>query len=96
MKKTFLLAICVLFCHNVAGQGLQLQDAKMKKQISLPFSVYITTPSYPTNIPQDLYSKHLPFFCRQELKLQKANIPMKFRLGGLDDCNKLEQKPGYK
>ena len=47
-------------------------------------------------IPIDLYTQHLSFFCRQELKMQQAHVPVTFRLGSMDQCNYLEQKPGYK
>ncbi|MEO7445414.1 MAG: hypothetical protein ABIT96_04330 [Ferruginibacter sp.] len=34
------------------------------------------------------------FFCRQEYKLETATgLPFRFRLGSLDYCNYLEQKP---
>ncbi len=33
------------------------------------------------------------FFCKKEWQLEKAiKIPFKFRLGTVDDCNKLEGK----
>ena len=47
-------------------------------------------------IPQDLYTTHFGFFCRQELKMQQNHIPVTFRLGSTDYCNWLEQKPGYR
>ena len=47
-------------------------------------------------IPQNFYTQHLPFFCRQELKMQQAHVPVTFRLGSMDYCNYLEQKPGYR
>ena len=75
---------------------MQIQDTTIGKPKLHPINFYITAPYYRSIIPQDLYSKHLPFFCRQELKFQKANIPLKFRLGAMDDCNRLEQKPGYR
>ncbi len=48
------------------------------------------------SIPQNFYSQHLGFFCRQELKMQQAHVPVTFRLGNMDYCNWLEQKPGYR
>lgn len=44
----------------------------------------------------DFYTQHLGFFCRQELLMQKKNIPVIFRLGSVEQCNYLEQKPGFR
>lgn len=39
------------------------------------------------------YASTLGFFCRQEIKLEKAaNIPLKFRLGSVHYCDWLEGK----
>ena len=46
-------------------------------------------------IPQNFYDNGLGFFCRQGLKLQQVHVPLVFRIGSMDDCNYLEQKPGY-
>lgn len=49
----------------------------------------------PAPLPGNFYSSHLGFFCRQELQLSKKNIPVHFRLGSMEYCNYMEQKPGY-
>jgi hypothetical protein len=39
------------------------------------------------------YASQLGFFCKQETKLEKtAKIPFKFRLGSVDDCDRMEGK----
>jgi hypothetical protein len=47
-------------------------------------------------VAPDVYTQHLPFFCRQELNMQRANVPLQLRLGNPSDCDRLEQKPGYR
>lgn len=50
------------------------------------------TGSNPHAIPADSYTRNFGFFCRQELKMQKAHVPLTFRLGSMEYCNLLEQK----
>ena len=39
------------------------------------------------------YSSQLGFFCKQEIKFEKiTKIPFRFRLGSVDQCDKLEGK----
>lgn len=39
------------------------------------------------------YVSHLGFFCKRELDIQKTtHLPVFFRLGSLESCNKLEGK----
>ena len=41
----------------------------------------------------DYYSSRLGFFCKQEIKLEKATkIPFKFRLGSIQYCDWMEGK----
>jgi hypothetical protein len=42
----------------------------------------------------DHYSSQLGYFCKQEIKFEKATrIPLKFRLGSVQQCDWLEGKP---
>jgi hypothetical protein len=45
-------------------------------------------------VSKDFYSNQLSFFCRTELKFEKAtSIPLRFRLGSLAYTDYLEKKP---
>lgn len=44
-------------------------------------------------IPADRVVTHFGFFCRRELELEKTiRLPLRFRLGSLEYCNRLEGK----
>lgn len=47
----------------------------------------------PQPIAPGLYVSQLGFFCKQEIKLEKATkIPFRFRLGSVEDCDRMEGK----
>ena len=44
-------------------------------------------------LPANFYSCHIGYFCRKEIKFEKATrIPLRFRIGTLQECNRLEGK----
>ena len=44
-------------------------------------------------IPSDFYTCNIGFFCKRELLIEKAiKIPLRFRLGSLQQCNYYEGK----
>jgi hypothetical protein len=52
-------------------------------------------------LPQNYYAKCLGFFCKTEIKVEKAiKLPVKFRVGTVQYCDAMEGKlttfPGYK
>jgi hypothetical protein len=55
------------------------------------FTLPLTTCSL---IKADYYVKNFGFFCKKELQLEKATrLPLRFRLGSLQQCDWLEGKP---
>ena len=48
---------------------------------------------YVPPVSADFYFTHLGFFCKQEIKFNRVTgIPFRFRLGSVEDCDKLEGK----
>ncbi|MET0244945.1 MAG: hypothetical protein ABW174_15810, partial [Flavitalea sp.] len=46
-----------------------------------------------TRMDRDLYTKNFGFFCKKELQVDKATkIPLRIRVGSLEQCNRLEEK----
>ncbi|MBC7886858.1 MAG: hypothetical protein H7Z13_03150 [Ferruginibacter sp.] len=51
------------------------------------------TPTIKPVIAPNFYVTQLGFFCKQEIKLEKTTkIPFRFRLGSIEDCNRMEGK----
>jgi len=94
-KRIIALTVKLLFVF-VAAQAQNKQDSVKQKSIQFlpPYhSTLIKQQVLPQQLPANFYSKQLPFFCSQELHLQKATgIAIKFRLSTVEYCDKLEGK----
>ncbi len=90
------LIVVLLFpgAVRLCAQGIKLQASgkwtmvKTTAAIKKPASQLLR----PLQVPANFYTQRLGFFCRQELKMQNAHIPVTFRLGSMENCNYLEQK----
>ena len=87
----------------VRAQGLQQSYHYSDSATHMPAnkSTILNTPlrkvsNRPQLIPADQYTKNFGFFCKQELKMYKAHVPVSFRLGSMEQCDKLEQKGSLK
>ena len=98
LKKIFLLSGGILAFSVARSQSsLKFIDKEplLKKHIVQP-SLNIDKKNISPSmlISPFFYSDHLSFFCRQEIKFEKATkIPFKFRLGSVQYVDYLERKP---
>jgi hypothetical protein len=97
MKKSFFF--CMIFVANgaFAQQNKNSEIAKSLPVLSfncLPVPLY-TLPK--RVIPGNFYTQHLGFFCKQEIKFEAlTKIPFKFRLGSVQEVDRLEGKRPYR
>ena len=77
-------------------KAVSLLLPKQQKTIPWLFSLSRATTSPPTILPvlsSGFYITQLGFFCKQEIKFEKiTKIPFKFRLGSVEDCDRMEGK----
>ena len=63
------------------------------KQLISQNTYYLTATENRNILPQNYYITSLGFFCKKEWLLEKSTkMPVRFRLGSLSYCNKLEGK----
>ena len=110
-KKTFLVVcFSILTLPLWAQRGVPVLLINRGLDRALPLEKELTL-LHPTQAPQhwnwapattpdflkfDDYTGNLGYFCRKELQIEKAtHLPLRFRLGSLQEVNRLEGKPGW-
>jgi len=106
----FIGNICLLHGQNdwrIAGKSVPALQQKIASTPTLSFwnrTALITVTdkqkrqnfTSPTSFPQWYSVDQLPFFCKMEVKMEKAiKFPVKVRLGEVQYVEKMEGKPYY-
>jgi len=103
MKHFILTMLFILFLGGLSAQiGIQIDNVTYKVhetdlstvEEAIPHLTQIFKPIAPlTQVLKTDYQKHLAFFCRVEVKLEKSTkLPIKFRLGDVQYVDWLEGK----
>ncbi|WP_127131628.1 hypothetical protein [Pseudoflavitalea rhizosphaerae] len=76
------------------GEGIKVTRREASDWHSLLRRMQAASGFRPTSIiTPNHYTNHFGFFCKQELRIEKATrIPFRFRLGSLAACNAIEGK----
>jgi hypothetical protein len=102
-KKPIFLIFCTIFVVGGAfSQQIPQDHVKRswgiveKKPVNTAFAphfFHIAAQNYQPPVQANFYTANLAFFCKQEIKFEKATkISLKFRLGSVQQCDWLEGK----
>jgi hypothetical protein len=71
----------------------KLNSSRSLIHFTPPLSIAASLQNVKQIVPADFYTCHIGFFCKKELVIEKATkIPLRFRLGSLQQCNYYEGK----
>ncbi len=88
MKYVWVILLCVT-SGKMSAQPFKRDSINLANAKTVPVNLNAPAPNY--------YSKNIGIFCKYELLMDKElKVPVRFRLGSMDYCNYLEQKPNYK
>ncbi len=89
MKRVcFVVILLLAFSASVNAQ--KQKDSVKKAFVFLPIYSFSKTIK---PLPDNCYYSSLGFFCKAELQLEKTTkIPVKIRLGSMDECDMIEGK----
>ena len=102
-KKAKIILFCTAFVgSNVFSQQLKnppikIQQLSLSKRLTVQINSSLFLPQlFPTAIQvitPNYYTDRLGYFCKQEIKFEKSTrLPLRFRLGSIADCDRLEGK----
>jgi hypothetical protein len=102
-KKAKIIFFCMAFVgSNVFSQKLEnteikIQPLSLSKRLTVQINSNLSLPQlFPTAmqvITPNYYTDRLGYFCKQEIKFEKnTKVPLRFRLGSVADCDRLEGK----
>ena len=102
-KKAKILFFCMIFVIGGIVAQTTTQKVALLSSFKKPANATLATLSINNTalVPIDpkpflsanYYASHLGFFCKQEIKFEKvAKIPIKFRLGSVEECDRMEGK----
>ena len=85
-----------IFSQKLSDGPLRLSILSTPVHTISPAKLTIKTAPLSTKkevLTSGFYVRQLSFFCRQEIKFEKATkIPFKFRVGSVEDCDRMEGK----